>query len=78
MPTIGAHENTNTSPLVRRLLSEYYETAAKKELGKDYPQNGVTQDGLRLTALNGGEAIWSAVAKPFGVRWRSLLECGGD
>jgi len=39
--------------LFLRYLSDNYETAAKKELGKDYPKNGVTPgtpDGSRRTA----------------------------
>ena len=33
--------------LFLRYLSDNYETAAKKELGKDYPKKGVTLDGTR-------------------------------
>ena len=36
--------------LVLRYLSDNYETAAKKELGKDYPRPGTLLDGLRRSA----------------------------
>lgn len=36
--------------LFLRYLSDNYETAAKKELGKDYPQPGTLPDGLRRSA----------------------------
>ena len=38
--------------LFLRYLSDNYETAAKKELGKDYPKNGASPDGLRRSASN--------------------------
>ena len=56
--------------LFLRYLSDNYETAAKKELGKDYPQIGVTPDSLaraaKIQAAASGEdrrvplALWYA------------------
>jgi type I restriction enzyme M protein len=42
--------------LFLRYLSDNYETAAKKELGKDYPKNGDSPDGSRRSASKNGEA----------------------
>jgi type I restriction enzyme M protein len=44
--------------LFLRYLSDNYETAAKKELGKDYPKNGASPDGLRRSPIeNRGSRI---------------------
>ena len=42
--------------LFLRYLSDNYETAAKKELGKDYPKNGDSPDGGRRSASKIAEA----------------------
>ena len=62
--------------LFLRYLSDNYETAAKKELGKDYPQIGVTlgtPDGSRRTASMGAEG-----RKPSGETVAEKGEVFGD